>query len=205
MKLRSQKLNGLLVLPALLTLVLAGCTSTRKAPPTTAQGYVPTSIEQLRGNTEAFRDQRVVFDAYILGMEYGTNTDDADQWIMVLGLEPQFDDSIAAQLIFPKIEAKVRVAEDGYNREILRRCFQICSESRRKGGEITIYGRYQPKEAYAQYHSGIDILLDKIAIGETVINTDFNDHSVLTEKTPGMVKKTYKGVRKIATLAGSVL
>ena len=88
MKLRSQKLNGLLVLPALLTLVLAGCTPTRKAPPTTAQGYVPTSIEQLRGNTEAFRDQRVVFDAYILGMEYGTNTDDADQWIMVLGLEP---------------------------------------------------------------------------------------------------------------------
>ena len=166
---------------------------------------MPTSIEQLRGNTEAFRDQRVVFDAYILGMEYGTNTDDADQWIMVLGLEPQFDDSIAAQLIFPKIEAKVRVAEDGYNREILRRCFQICSESRRKGGEITIYGRYQPKEAYAQYHSGIDILLDKIAIGETVINTDFNDHSVFTEKTPGMVKKTYKGVRKIATLAGSVL
>ncbi|MFM1550818.1 MAG: hypothetical protein ACKJSG_15535, partial [Lentisphaeria bacterium] len=93
----------------------------------------------------------------------------------------------------------------GYNREILRRCFQVCSESRRKGGEVTIYGRYQPKEAYAQYHAGVDILLDKIAIGETVINTDFNDHSVFKEKTPGMVKKTYQGVKKITSLAGTVL
>ena len=146
MKLLARKLNSMPALSALLALVLVGCTSTKKATTTTADGYVPTSIEQLRSDTEAFRDQRVVLEAYILGMEYGTNADDADQWIMVLGLEPQFDDSIAGQLIFPKVEAKVRVAEDGYNREILRRCFQICSESRRKGGEITIYGRYQPKD-----------------------------------------------------------
>jgi hypothetical protein len=206
MKLPARKSNSMLALPALMALVLVGCTSTKRATTTTrADGYVPTSIEQLRSDTEAFRDQRVVLEAYILGMEYGTNTDDADQWIMVLGLEPQLDDSIAGQLIFPKIEAKVRVAEDGYNREILRRCFQICSESRRKGGEVTIYGRYQPEEDYAQYHSGVDILLDKIAVGETVINTDFNDHSVFTEKTPGMVKKTYQGVRKITDLAGTVL
>lgn len=205
MKLLARKLNSMPALPALLALVLVGCTSTKKTMTTTAGGYVPTSIEQLRSDTEAFRGQRVVLEAYILGMEYGTNADDADQWIMVLGLEPQFDDSIAGQLIFPKIEAKVRVAEDGYNRKILRRCFQICSESRRKGGEVIIYGRYQPKEAYAQYHSGVDILLDKIAIGETVINTDFNDHSVFTEKTPGMVKKTYQGVKKITNLAGTVL
>ena len=205
MKLLARKLNSMPALPALLALVLVGCTSTQKATTTPADGYVPTSIEQLRSDTEAFRDQRVVLEAYILGMEYGTNADDADQLIMVLGLEPQFDDSIAGQLIFPKIEAKVRVAEDGYNRKILRRCFQICSESRRKGGAVTIYGRYQPKEAYAQYHSGVDILLDKIAIGETVINTDFNDHSVFKEKTPGMVKKTYQGVKKITNLAGTVL
>ncbi|MDP7741592.1 MAG: hypothetical protein QGF67_09140 [Lentisphaeria bacterium] len=205
MKLRIQKSARLLALPALLALVLAGCTSTKKALPTNADGYVPTSIEQLHGDTDTFRDQRVVLDAYILGMEYGTNTDDADQWIMVLGMEPQYNDSIAAQLIFPKVETKLRVAEDGYNREILQRCFQICSESRRKGEEVTIYGLYQPLEAYAQYHTGVDILLDKIAIGETIINTDFNDHSVFKEKTPGMVKKTYKGVRKIANLAGTVL
>jgi hypothetical protein len=207
MKLLARKSNSMLALPAIVALVLVGCTSTKKATTmtTTADGYVPTSIEQLRSDSEAFRDQRVVLEAYILGMEYGTNADDADQWIMVLGVEPQFNDSIAGQLIFPKIEVKVRVAEDGYNRKILRRCFQICSESRRKGDEVTIYGRYQPKEAYAQYHSGVDILLDKIAIGETVINTDFNDHSVFTEKTPGMVKKTYQGVKKITNLAGTVL
>ncbi len=205
MRVVALKSSSMLAFPALLALLLAGCTSTQKAITTTADGYMPTSIEQLHSDTETFRDQRVVLDAYILGMEYGTNADDADQWIMVLGLEPQFDDSIAEQLIFPKIEAKVRAAEDGYNREILRRCFQICSENRRKGGEVTIYGCYQPKKAYAQYHAGVDILLDKIAIGETVINTDFNDHSVFKEKTPGMVKKTYQGVKKITSLAGTVL
>ena len=110
MRVAALKSNTLLAFPALLALVLVGCTSTQKTITTTADGYMPTSIEQLHSDTETFRDKRVVLEAYILGMEYGTNADDADQWIMVLGLEPQFNDSIAGQLIFPKIETKFTFA-----------------------------------------------------------------------------------------------
>ena len=187
-----------------LAIILTGC-QTVKHTATTSDGYTPVTLDELRQNSDGYEGHKIVIHAYILGMEYGVNADDADQWIMVLGDQPQLDDGRANQLIFPEIDNKVRAAEDGYNREILRRCYEICRESRRKGSEIRVYGVYNSDRAYAEYFSGIDLMIDKITSDNTLINTDFNDHSVLKEKTPGYFKKSYKGVKKIAGVIGGVM
>lgn len=178
----------------------SGCRSTRSL---TVRGeFAPVTIEDLNNRPAKYAGRKVVVDAYILGMEYGENSDDAHVWLLALGNEPQLDERLADQLVFPRIGKKIRAAEDGYNREILTRCYDACGKVRRKGERIKAYGVFAAVDPYQQYYSGVDLQLSQIKIDGRIINTDFNDHGKLKEKTPGMLKKTYGGAKKLFGVVG---
>ncbi len=142
-------------------------------------------------------NREIVIEAYVLGSELYENSNNGRIWIMVLGDKPQLNDARANQLVFPKINNKIRVGEDGYNKEIIDRCYDVCNSIRKRGHLVKVYGIYEPSKPFNHFTRGVDMQLAAIEYNGTIINTDYNDHSNFKEKTPSVMKKIYKGGKSI--------
>jgi hypothetical protein len=180
----------------ILLLLLMGCEKK-----SAVQGYESVTevrISDLLEGQSEYTAKKISVEAYVLGNELYQDSKNGRIWIMVLGDQPQLDDSKADQLIFPGIKNKIRVAEDGYNRDIIDRCFEACRSLRKRGRLIRVYGVFNPAKKFNHVHSGIDLELAAIKVDGTIIDTDYDDHSNFAEKTPSVMKKIYKGSKGIS-------
>ena len=155
-------------------------------------------ISDLLARQTEYISKKISVEAYVLGSELYQDSKNGRIWIMVLGDQPQLDDSKADQLIFPGIKNKIRVAEDGYNRDIIDRCFEVCRSLRKHGLLVRVYGVFNPAKKFNHFYSGIDLELAAIEVNGTIIDTDYDDHSDFAEKTPSVMKKIYKGGKGIS-------
>ena len=162
--------------------------------------YTPLSISEISSNKLEFIGQKIMAAGYILGSELRQNSKNGDIFVLVLGDKPLEEENSKNSLVFPKVDHKIRVGEDGFNREIINRCNEICDLARNKGEQVIVYGIYSPAQGFHQYTSGIDLMLDAIEINGLLIDTDFNDHGKIKEKTPSVMRKLYKGGEGVAKI-----
>ncbi len=180
----------------LMSLCMCGCGETETAD---YSAFEPVDIKQILSDRQAYAGRDVVIDGFVLGLELSRSADDREIWILVLGDQPALDGN-GNRLIFADVPYKIRAGEDGFNRDILKRCHAVCSQLREAGRSIRIYGTYQPENVFHHYNSGVDLQMSAIEINGTIINTDFEDHGAIREKTPTVMRSIYKGSRRVARL-----
>ena len=164
------------------------------------EDYTQSTIAEIHEGNEELAGEKLMAEGYILGLEIQHDITDNIVWVMVLGDAPYFDETGNSQLIFPTIKNKIRVGEDGYNNEIMKRCYSVCEEAKQNGRSIKVFGTFLPSEPFNHYNDGVDLQLDAVKIGSMLINTDYEDHGKLKERTPGLVRKLYKGGKQISKL-----
>ena len=177
--------------------VLVGCEKT-KLVSVEEYSYVP--LPQLVTDKKVYSGKKISTEGYILGLEHHTDTKEGEIWIFVLGDQPQTEKSVPNQLIFPNVKNKIRVGEDGYNREIITRCHEICGIAQTKNDLIKVYGSFVPSQTFNQYTHGVDLFLNAIEMNGVLVDTDYNDHGKIKEKTPSVLKKIYRGGKSVAKM-----
>lgn len=182
----------------ILFLLLLGCEKKSSVAVRGFESVTDIQISDLLEKQSEYAMRKISVEAYILGSELYQDSKNGRIWIMTLGDQPQLDDSKADQLIFPAIKNKIRVGEDGYNRDIIDRCFEVCRSLRKRGQSIRVYGVFNPAKKFNHFDSGIDLELAAIEVNGTIIDTDYDDHSNFAEKTPSVMKKIYKGGKGIS-------
>ena len=105
-----------------------------------------------------------------------------------------------ARLFSLNMTTRFGIGEDGFNRKIINRCNEICELARNQADLIKVYGTFLPSQAFHHYANGVDLMLDAIEINGVLIDTDFNDHGKIKEKTPTVMRKIYKGGKEVAKL-----
>ena len=190
-------LSTSLLLLVLCLSILTGC---NKAEAPSVDDYTHVPLPQLVANKTEFSGKKISTEGYILGLEHHPDTKDGEIWLVVLGDKPQTGKLEVNQVIFPDVYNKIRIGEDGFNREIIRRCHEICGVSKNKKDLIKVYGVSTVSQAFHHYSSGVDLLLNAVEVNGVLIDTDFNDHGKIKEKTPSILRKLYKGGGKVAKL-----
>ena len=137
----------------LLSLLFASCSSTND--PGGDHGFIRVTVKELSNSPNFYSGQEVVLDAYVLGAEYNPSEDDAQFFILTLGEEPQYDAAKASQILFPQVKRKVRAAEDGYNEEVIKDCYEMSVRARKLGQKVTVFGVYMPGEPFYYYEINI--------------------------------------------------
>ena len=187
----------------LLYLIISfGC---EKAELLSIEEYAYLPLPQLVAERQEHTGKKISTEGYILGLEHHPDTKEGEIWILVLGDKPQAGKSQSNQLIFPNFTNKIRVGEDGFNREIIRRCHEICTVSQSKDDLIKVYGVFAPSQTFHHYSSGVDLFLNAIEVNGVLVDTDFHDHGKIKEKTPGIVRKLYKGGQSLAKIVKKAL
>ena len=62
---------------------------------------------------------------YVLGAEVQTHKHGYYLWVLAIGDTPTVADSAAERLIFPEVDHRIRVLEDGYNATVIARCHAL--------------------------------------------------------------------------------
>jgi hypothetical protein len=186
------RLLSLLLIIALAT----GCSTTRQS------SYSSVPLQELSNKHDG---ANVTFNAHVLGMELQEHSDDLYVWIITLGDNAQPDKSLAKQLVFPDRTPKIRAVENGYNKKILFDCYKLCEEARQKGQKITVYGEFHKDEKFMYFNSGVPLHLTGIKVGDTRINTDYGDKTAVQKKAPSLLKRTYKGGKKLMDLVSGLM
>ena len=166
--------------------------------------FVKVSIKDLVDTPNEYAGDDIMLEAYVLGAEYNPSEEGAQFFIISLGDDVQCDNKKGNQIFFPDIKYKVRAAEDGYNGSIIQNCYVMADNARKLGSKITIFGRFNPDQPFYYYGNGIDIEIEKMRVGNRTVNTDFDDKSKLAHETPGMLRKVYRGGKKLIDIADKI-
>jgi hypothetical protein len=173
---------------------LVGCSSTNE--PGEDKEFKAVTLKELVDKKNTYVGKQVMLDAYVIGSEYNPSEGGAQFFVLSLGDEGAYDGS-ANQLYRPEVKYKIRAAEDGYNKKVIKDCFEMSNIARRTGQKVTVFGTYQPGESFYYYENGVDLRIAKIRIGNVTVNTDFADKSKIAAETPGILKKIYNGGKKL--------
>ena len=114
----------------LLSLLLSIQTGCKKAEIPSLEEYSHVPLPQLATNNANFTGKKITTEGYILGLEHHPDTKNGEIWIVVLGDKPVPGEISSGQMIFPSVPNKIRIGEDGFNRDIIRRCHEICNVSK---------------------------------------------------------------------------
>jgi hypothetical protein len=167
-----------------------------------AEEYLSVTLKELTTHPEKYLDKRIKVTGKVLGSVHTAQSVEADLWVVVIGDRPQPDDKLANQLIFPTYQPKIRAAEDGFNRDVIKRCHKLLTEARASGSDVTVYGRFHPAGGLRQYARGISLAIDRIHTGNVTIATDYGDMSEFRAKTPRRIQKAVKNGKSILKAVG---
>ena len=187
--------SGTQILIATFVILSVGCDRKESL---SLDDFVPVTISEIVSNESAYIGKTVTVEGYVLGLEIREGKNDGEVWVMVLSDKPFSGDTPPERLIFPQVKNKIRAGEDGYNSEILERCFKICNNARDNRSIVKVFGTFAPTHAFSYYNSGIDLHLNAVEINGVLINTDYNDHGVIKQKTPTVMRGLYKGGKKLS-------
>ncbi|MCM8533489.1 MAG: hypothetical protein NE330_20140 [Lentisphaeraceae bacterium] len=190
------------LLIAILFCFLCSCSSQKVVSPD--QEFIKTSIKELVDSPDKFIGEDIMLEAYVMGAEYNPSEEGAHFFILSLGEEVQYDNKKGNQIFFPRVKYKVRAVEDGYNGSVIKDCYIMADNARKLGSRLTVFGRFNPDQPFYYYGNGIDIQVEKMRIGNRTVNTDYEDKSKLAHETPGMIRKLYKGGKKLIDLADKI-
>ena len=127
--------------------------------------YLQVTLAELTAHPEKYLDKRIKVTGKVLASVHTAESVEADLWVIVIGDRPQPDEKLANQLIFPTYNPKIRAAEDGFNREVIKRCHELLAKARANGSDVTVYGRFHPAGGMRQYARGISLAIDRIHTG----------------------------------------
>jgi hypothetical protein len=182
------------LLTILAILLLISCRST--APVQTAE-FADVELSELLRDRQAYAGRSVAVRGHVLGAEIQEHKHGYRLWIVAIGDSPAPADFAADRLIFPEVDHKIRVLEDGYNASIIARCHELFLAAREAGSPVTVLGTFAPTERIQHIHDGIDLHLRGIATETVRIDTDFGDQSHIQAASPGIVKRMYGGAKKV--------
>lgn len=182
-----------------LVVFLLGCSTTKKN-----NQYIQLDVKEFQRKKTTLKNKDIALKGYVLGsvLSGSAKGNNAQSLFITLGEKAQLNDEKGNQLVFADHSVKFRAIEDGYNYDILLKCNLILQQARAEGQMITLFGKYNPDIQYKQYMNGFDLYINKIKVGNTMIDTDYNDSSKFAKKTPGLLKGIYKGVKKILKVFG---
>ena len=156
---------------------------------------IQVEIKDLVDKPEKYQGKLVKFSAYLIGSEF-TQYDAAQIFILCLADEP-INGELKDQIIFPEVKYKMRVAEDGYNEDVLKQCYTLSRKAGKLGLPIGVVGVFAPGYPYVFYHKGVDVYLQELHVDSRMFNTDFADVTKFAHEAPGTFKKAYEGGKKV--------